>query len=113
MGIKVEFNPDLALRAFNTVGKSAEQCLPIKLEKDKTYPFLKEGLRNYWLDDEIPLLETKGNEILSRPLASIIISESTHFKKDNKFFTKGFFKVVEVFDPASNKINFESYRRVK
>jgi len=113
MGIKVEFNPDLALRAFNTDGKLPEQCLPIKLEKGKVYPFLKEGLRNYWLDDEVPLLETKGNEILSRPIASIIILESTHFKKDNKFFTKGFFEVIEVFDPNSNKINFESYKRVK
>jgi hypothetical protein len=112
MGIKVEFNPDLALRAFNTAGRLSEECLPETLEKGKVYSFLKEGLRNYWLDDEIPLLETKGNEILSRPLALIIILESTHFRRDNKCFTKGFFKVIEVFDVNNQQINFESYKRL-
>lgn len=98
MGIQVEFNPDLALRKFGTEGRKSSECLPEKLEKGRTYPFLKEGQRNYWLDGEIPLLETKGNRELSRPLASITIIEATHFIQDGKVYTHGFYRVSEVFD---------------
>ena len=111
MGIQVEFNPDLALRAFGTENRLKEECLPENLIAGETYEFLKEGQRNYWLHDQIPLLETKGNEILSRPLASVIILEVTHFKKDNKIFTKGKYKLIDVFNISDKKINFESYRR--
>lgn len=100
MGIKVEFNPDLALRRFGTSGRLEEECIPKKLEEGMVYDFLKKGQRNYWLDGEIPLVETKGNEQLSEPLASIIILEATHFKKDNEIYTKGKYKLIKI-------INFE------
>jgi hypothetical protein len=56
------------------------------------------------------LLETKGNGILSRPKASIIIIEATHFLKDDKMYTKGKYKVIEIF--VDNKIYFEGLERV-
>ena len=68
MGIQVEFNPDLALRNFSEFEKGnrkKEECIPKNLEAGEVYNFLKLGQRNYWLFGEIPLLETKGNEILS------------------------------------------------
>ena len=67
MGIKIEFNPDLALRDFSEFRRGKrekEECIPENLEEGRIYPFLKEGQRNYWLFGEIPLVETKGNEKL-------------------------------------------------
>lgn len=113
MGICVEFNPDLALRNISELKKGnrkKEECVPEDLSVGKVYSFLKSGQRNYWLCGELPLLETQGNAALSRPLASIIILEATHFKENNKVYTKGKYKVVEVFD--DDKIYFESYARV-
>jgi len=113
MGIKVEFNPDLALRNISEYKKGnrkIEECIPSPLEAGKIYSFLKTDQRNYWLHGEIPLLETQGNEVLSRPKASIIILEATHFVENNISYTKGKYKVVEVF--KDDEIYFESYERV-
>lgn len=112
MGIQVEFNPDLALRdisEFNK-GRKKEECIPEELEKGKTYSFLKQGLRNYWLEDEIPLVKTDGKQ-LSKPIASIIILEATHFMLNGKPYTKGLYKVVEVF--KDSEIHFDGFSRVK
>jgi hypothetical protein len=116
MGIAVEFNPDLALRDyshFKSGKRKKEECLPLKIEKGRVYNFLKSGQRNYWLEGELPLLETKGNANLSRPLASIRILEATHTLIDGSPCTKGRYIVIEVFDINSPKINFESYARKK
>jgi hypothetical protein len=113
MGIKVEFNPDLALRdisEFKNGNRKTEECIPEKIEIGKTYPFLKEGQRNYYIEGEIPLLETKGNQNLSLPKASIIILEATHFIRDGKAYTKGFYKVVEIFN--DDKIYFNGFKRI-
>jgi hypothetical protein len=113
MGIKIEFNPDLALRNYKEFlkgNRKEAECIPAKLVPGETYDFLKSGQRNYWLQGEIPLLETKGNEQLSRPVASIIILEATHFLDKKELFTKGKYKVVEVF--SDKEIYFESYARV-
>ena len=88
MGIKVEFNPDLALRNISELNnRKKEECIPENLESGQVHEFLKQGQRNYWLEGEIPLLETKGNEQLSRPIASIIILECTHLLIEGKPFT--------------------------
>ena len=113
MGIKVEFNPDLALRNISehAEGKRRiEECIPEPLEAGKTYPFLKKEQRNYWLHGEIPLLETKGNAILSQPKASIQIIEATHFLDNGEMYTKGFFRVVEVFNDTN--IHFNGFEKV-
>lgn len=115
MGIKIEFNPDLALRdieEFKKGNRKIEECIPENLEEGKIYDFLKSNQRNYWLDGELPLLETKGNEQLSRPIASIIILEVTHFKENNKSYTKGKYKVIKVLGKDS-PIYFESYQLAK
>ena len=113
MGIQVEFNPDLALRnisEFKNGNRKSEECIPENIESGKTYDFLKSGQRNYWLFGELPLLETKGNAVLSRPIASIVIIEATHFVIGDEIFTKGKYKVIEVFN--DKEIYFESYARV-
>lgn len=113
MGIVVEFNPDLALRnvaEFRAGRRKREECVPEPLVAGKEYPFLKKGQRNYWLFGELPLLETKGDQKLSRPLASIIILEATHFKEGDSAFTKGRYKVVEVFN--DKKAHFDGFGRV-
>ncbi len=113
MGIAVEFNPDLALRSiyeYKAGRRKIEECLPEKLKVGEIYNFLKSGQRNYWLDGEVPLLETKGNQKLSRPFASIIILEAVHFKENAEIWTKGKHQIVEVFN--GDKIEFESYARV-
>ena len=116
MGIQVEFNPDLALRdisEFDNGNRKEEECIPRNLKKGETYNFLKKGQRNYWLEGEIPLLETKGNRKLSRPIASIIIIESTHFVLDSELWTKGKYKVVEIYDINDKTIHFEGINKIK
>lgn len=110
MGIKVEFNPDLALRnisEFKNGSRKIEECIPENLEAGKTYPFLKRDQRNYWFFGQIPLVETQGNQVLSRPKAGIIILEATHFVENNVIYTKGVYKVVEVFN--DEEVHFEGF----
>ncbi|HLC32086.1 MAG TPA: hypothetical protein VJK51_05450 [Candidatus Nanoarchaeia archaeon] len=111
MGIQIEFNPDLALRAYNTEGREADECLPQKLEKSHIYPFLKEGQRVYWFGGEILLVETTGNQQLSRPLAAIRIPEATHFTNHTEVYTKGKYVVTEVYDTTDPKIHFEGWTK--
>tara|TARA_Y100000310_G_scaffold345638_2_gene467577 strand:- start:1615 stop:1965 length:351 start_codon:yes stop_codon:yes gene_type:complete len=114
MGIQIDFNPDLALRniqEFKEGRRKEEECIPESLIEGKEYVFLKKGQRNYWLAGELPLMETKGNEELSRPLASIRILEATHLMIENETFTKGKYKVISVFKKDDDKIHFESYAR--
>lgn len=110
MWIKIEFNPDLALRNISEYKKGnrkIEECIPENIETGKIYPFLKCDQRNYWLFWIIPLIETQGNEVLSRPKASIIILEATHFVENNMIFTKWLYKVVEVFNDKD--VHFECF----
>lgn len=95
----VEFNPDLALRNIseNKEGRrKIEECIPELLKEGEVYHFLKEGQRFYWLEGELPLLETKGMGNLSKPKASVIILEVTHFKDNGKTYTKGRYNVVKI-----------------
>ncbi len=110
MGIKIEFNPDLALRKYRTNGRLEDECLPENFKKGQIYNFLKKGQRNYWLEGEIPLLETKGNEQLSNPLASIIILEATHFKRNNEIWTKGKYKLIKMI--KSEEIYFNGINKI-
>lgn len=113
MGIKVEFNPDLALRSyseFEAGRRKAEECIPKSMKAGDTRQFLKEGQRNYWLEGEIPLLETKGNSHLSMPIASIVILECTHFLSDGRLFTRGKYRVAEVF--AGDGVRFNGFTRI-
>jgi hypothetical protein len=112
MGIQIEFNPDLSLRnisEYKAGRRKAEECIPSPLEIDMTYDFLKEGQRCYWLEGELPLLETKGGGDLSNPKASIIITEATHFKEGGKTYTKGMFKVVAII--SENEIYFNGINK--
>jgi len=116
MGIQAEFNTDLALRnisEFRAGRRKEEECIPEKLEAGKTYSFLKQGQRLYWFLGEFPLVETKGNQELSRPLASVKIIEAVHFLLDGALYTKGAYKVVEVFDPSDPKPHFDGFSRLK
>lgn len=113
MGIKVEFNPDLALRnilEYKNGRREKEECIPENMKEGEVYDFLKKDQRNYWLFGEIPLVETRGGENLSRPKASIIILEATHFVEGGEIYTRGKYKVVEVF--RDDEMKFECFDRV-
>ena len=113
MGIKVEFNPDLALRSaeeFKAGRRSSDECVPEKLEVGKQYPFLKSGQRNYWLEGEVPLLITEGNEKLSAPIASIRILSATHEEKSGAIWTRGTYKITEIF--SDGRVHFNSYAKI-
>ena len=113
MGIKVEYNPDLALRnieEYKKGNRKKEECIPENLEENKIYEFLKIDQRNYWLDGEMPLLETKGNQELSKPKASVIILEATHFKEKDKTYTKAKYLVKEVF--KNEEIRFNGFEKI-
>ena len=114
MGIEVEFNPDLALRNIShhkERERKLEECIPELLESGKTYNFLKKGQRNYWLHGQIALLQTAGEEKLSRPLASIVILEATHYLEGSEVFTRGKYQVIDKFDSEDPTINFEWMER--
>ena len=110
MGIQVEFNPDLALRKFGTQGRLEEECLPESLKPGKKYQFLKEGQRNYYLQGDVPLRVTEGNQNLSRPIASIRIENATHFLKEDKIYTRGEYLVVEIYHDLL--IHFEGMEKI-
>lgn len=114
MGIATEFNPDLALRDISEHKKGnrkKEECIPENIKAGEVYDFLKKGQRLYWLYGEVPLVQTTGNQNLSRPKASIIILEATHFLDNGEVFTKGKYKVMEVFD--DDKIHFDGFNKIK
>ncbi len=114
MGIQVEFNPDLALRnaaEADTGRRSIDECIPKTLKPGGVYKFLKKGQRNYWLLGEIPLVETKGNQDLSRPLASIRILEATHYTEDGEVKTCGRYQVEDVF--TDTEPHFDGFARIK
>lgn len=116
MGIQVEFNPDLALRpysAFTKKQRRREECVPKNIKAGRLYKFLKKGQRNYWLLGEIPLLETDGNQILSRPKASIRITDACHKLINRELWTVGHYQVISVFAEDDARIHFESYTRRK
>jgi hypothetical protein len=98
---------------FEKGNRKEEECIPNDLEAGKVYNFLKKGLRNYWLMGEVPLVKTTGNQNLSRPVASVIILESTHTLIDNEAYTKGKYKIIDVFDINDPTIHFETMDRVK
>ncbi len=108
MGIKVEYNPDLALRNFSHFKageRKQEECIPENLVAGEEYEFLKKGQRLFWLEGELPFLETEGNEKLSLPVASIIILESVHFMENGEVWTRGRYKIVEVFEDDVPRFN--------
>jgi hypothetical protein len=114
MGIIAEYSPDLCLRDISEFkdGKREEsECIPEPLEKGKEYPFLKNGQKHYWLHGEIPLRETKGGGILSKPKASVIVLEATHFLHNGEIWTRGIYKVVEVL--SEDRVYFDGYERVE
>lgn len=113
MGIQVEFNPDLALRnisEFKNQKRKLEECIPDNLEEGKIYNFRKEGQRLYWLDGELPLLETRGMGDLSKPKASIVILETIHRKENNSIYTNGKYKVIKIL--SDNKIYFNGINKI-
>ena len=120
MGIKVEFNPDLALRdvsEYKSGKRKIEECIPELLKEGEIYGFLKIGQRNYWLSDDefwgkgqIPLMETTGNGKLSRPIASIKILEATHFLNKGEVWTRGKYEIIEVF--KDDKVHFEALKKI-
>jgi 8-oxo-dGTP diphosphatase len=116
MGIEVEFNQDLALRSFDDYlagRRRAEECIPQKLEKGKVYRFLKKGQRVYWFAGEIPLRLTTGSQNLSKPIASILIIEASHFIEQTEIWTHGLFQVMDIFDINDNKVYFDGFDRIK
>jgi len=116
MGIKTEYNPDLALRNISeskTGKRKINECIPEKLKIGQIHAFLKKGQRNYWMQGEIPLVETKGDENPSKPLASVIILEATHFILDGETYTKGKYKIAEVFSLSDPKVHFNGFSRIK
>lgn len=123
MGIPVEFCPDIALRDYSEFEKGnrkEDECIPKLLESGKTYPFLKKGQRMYyfsddpfWSEGEMPLCTTSGDQKLSRPIASVKMLEATHFLENKEVWTRGKYRVIEVFDVDDPKINFEGLKRVR
>ncbi|MEI7718604.1 MAG: hypothetical protein WCI72_01955 [archaeon] len=121
MGIQVEFTPDLALRnieEFKKGNRKEGECIPTDLTVGEVYNFLKKGQRLFWLSDdeewsrgELPLCETKGGGKFSSPCASVKILEATHFLEKGDIWTKGKYKVIEVF--KDDRVRFNCFKKIK
>ena len=98
MGIEVKFNPELALRPFNSEGRLREECLSESLVEGKEYLVLKKGQRNFYLLGEVSLRQYNGKH-LSKPIASITILEATHFLQDGETWTKVKYLVNKLLNP--------------
>jgi hypothetical protein len=116
MGIKVEFNPDLALRNiadYKNGLRKVEECVPENLAKGKVYDFLKKDQRHYCMICQSPLLETKGEGKLSKELAAVRILEVTHFfDETGQVWTKGKYRVEDIFAKDDKRIHFQNCTRV-
>ena len=113
MRIIAEYCPDLALRKHKSPERHKDECLPKELKKGGRYKFLKKGQKHYWLIGEIPLRETKGNDVLSRPHASVKIIKAVHFLKNGEIWTGGEYEVIEIYNPKENKIHFDGLEKIK
>lgn len=109
----IDVNPALILRNMDEAHKGQrkpEECIPEQLQVGQSYPFLKKDQRIYWLNGEVPLIEKSETGQISRPLASIQIIEVTHFSENGQLFTRGLYRVTEVFSDAG--IHFEGLDKV-
>lgn len=57
------------------------------------------------------MVETKGNLNLSKPKASILILEATHFIENSKIYTKGKYKVMEIF--KDDNFHFDGFNKIR
>ncbi len=115
MGILTEYNPDLALRIFSEYKKGKrkiDECVPEDIKAGRVYPFAKKGQRNYWLEGEVPLVITKGKQRLSKPIASIRVLEATHILLRGVPWTRGKYKVIEIFKNNDKRIHFNGFAKV-
>lgn len=120
MGIIAEFNPDLALRSYKEYEsgqRKLQECVPKDLHVGLEYEFLKKGQRLYWLSNceyyengQIPLCLTAGDQRLSSPIASVKILYVTHFLAGNEVWTKGVYKIIEIFN--DDRIHFNGLRKI-
>jgi len=114
MSINMKFAPDLVLRNFSEFKngfKKKEECIPLNLECNQIYEFLKSGQRAYWLEGEQPLLEKTEDGKVSPPKASVIILEVTHFLDNGEIYTKGKYKVIKIIN--DNEIYFNGCEPIK
>ena len=95
---------------FKNGSRKKEECIPAGIKAGEIYDFLKKGQRVYWFYGEVPLVETTGNQNLSRPKASVVILEVVHFLENGEVYTKGKYKVIEVFNDG--KVHFDGFSRI-
>ena len=50
---------------------------------------------------------------MGKPIANVMILEAKHFLKENVMFTKGKYKVIDVFDPNDETPKFDGLDRIK
>lgn len=94
MGIQVEFNPDLCLRAFGAENREPTECVPESLTRGLVFHFLKEGQRCFWFDGPVPLRITTGGGNYGEPVAMLKIVSATHRKMGDRVWTEGLAMVV-------------------
>jgi hypothetical protein len=127
MGIQAEYCPELVLaniKEFKEGRREKDECIPPDLWSGQIHNFLKDGQRHYWLDGHCPLIERleedkskldkKSTAVswgYSKPRASIQIIEVTHFLKGDKVWSRGKYKVIEIF--TDDKIYFEGFWRTE
>jgi hypothetical protein len=109
----IEVNPALILRDTDEGQKGnrrPEECIPENLQTGQIYPFLKKDQRIFWFDGEIPLIVKGSDGNKSRPIASISILEVTHFVDNGTLWTRGLYKVTEIF--GDEEIHFDGLEKV-
>lgn len=95
MGLELEVNSALALRAWGTEGRSREETVPEKLTLEGFYDFKKLGYRVYPLKKTLPLVITEGDCNFIKIVGLVEIRRLTVEPGfDNKIITTGTFKFL-------------------
>ncbi|MEI6731525.1 MAG: hypothetical protein WCK90_02475 [archaeon] len=109
MSLETHYCKLLALRSYKSPSRTPDECLPETLESGSIYTFLKSGQRIFDLNNPIPLHETQGDEMLSKPIALVNIIKATHHKTGDTIWTSGKYVISEVI-PENKKLVWSNGR---
>ncbi len=109
MGLQVEFNSELALRAPEAQTPSEHERIPKELIRSTRHQFVKSGHRVFPLGKSIDLLVTDGTT-RSKPIGRVriveysVTSDRTYLsaigRKSDKVVTRGLYVIEEVYHEA-------------
>ncbi len=109
MGLEVEFNSILALRAWGTEERDRDETIPDSLTLEGFYNFQKSGYRVYPLNKPIPLVITEGDGNFIKIVGLAEIKRlKVEMGSNGKLLTTGTFKFISEISKEWTDISLQS-----